>query len=143
MSNLAVYVNNALVALHYAVHRSKAQTCSPPHLLCGKKRLKDTLHRLFIHAHSRVGHRHFHVPPRLDGKRLHVIPVEHDIAGFYVEVTSSRHRLPRVHIEVQKSLLDLALIHIDLIKVVLVSLVNGNLLLGANEHGRCVPEDLP
>jgi hypothetical protein len=94
--------------LDEAVDLAQAEAGALADLLGGEERLEHALHRLLVHADAGVGHGDGHVVARLGiGVAGGVGAVEPDVRGLDEQLPASRHRIARVHGEVEDGALEL------------------------------------
>ncbi len=62
---LAVDIHQTMMILHDPIHGGQPQPSAPSQLLGSKKRVKNPLYGLFIHANAGIRYRNLHIFPRV------------------------------------------------------------------------------
>jgi hypothetical protein len=96
------------------VHGRQAEPCALSPRLGGEERLEHTLDHLWRHAVAHVADREPDVPAGLDlAVEIERVLVELDVGGREDQPASGRHRVARVHRQVDEYLFDLSGIGLD------------------------------
>src|SRR5882672_11570829 len=105
----AAQPNRAVHLLHDAVDRSQPEPRSFSRFLSRKEWLEDMRLRLPVHANARVMHgEHYVFTVRHFLSVLSTVRVNLHIASFQSKPAAMRHRIARVHRQIQNHLLDLS-----------------------------------